>query len=56
MSGLSYAFWPGTEYTQDEQLREEVRDDALPGGVVRNSQTQFFISYGKIDVRIFCLG
>ena len=53
MFGLSYALWPGTEYMQDEQLQEEVHDDALPDGVVHNSQTQFFISYGQIDVRIF---
>ena len=53
MFGLSYALWPGTEYMQDEQLQEEVHDDALPDGVVHNSQTQFFISYAQIDVRIF---
>ena len=53
MCGLSYAFWLDTEYMQDERLQEEVHDDALPDGVVHNSQTQFFISYGQIDVRIF---
>ena len=53
MFGLNYALWPGTEYMQDEQSQEEVHDDALPDGVVHNSQTQFFISYGQIDVRIF---
>ena len=53
MFRLSYALWPGTEYMQDEQLQEEVHDDALPDGVVRNAQTQVFISYGQIDVRIY---
>ncbi len=43
---LSYALWPGTEYVPDEQLQEEVYDDALPDGIVRNSQPQFFISDG----------
>ena len=53
MLGLSYALWAGTESMQDEQLQEEVHDDALPDGVVHNSQTQFLISYCQIDVRIF---
>ncbi len=53
MFGLSYAPWPGTEDMQDEQLQEEVHDDALSDGVVRSSQTQLFISYGQNDVRIF---
>ena len=53
MFGLSYALWHGTEYMQDEQLQEEVHDDALPDGVVHNSQTQLLIFYGQIDVCIF---
>ena len=53
MFGLRYAFWPGTEYMQDEQLQKEVHDDALPDGVVDNSQTHIFISYEQVHVRIY---
>ena len=52
MFRLSYALWPGTEYMQDEQLQEELYDDALPDGIVHNSQPQLFISDGQLHVRI----
>ena len=40
------------ETQDDEQFQEEVHDDALPDGVVHNSQTHIFISYGQLHVRI----
>ena len=52
MFRLSYALWPGTECMQDEQLQEELYDDALPDGVVHNSQSQFFIFDGQLRVGI----